>query len=556
MQVQKINFSNIQPKNNQKKSLPSQNSTITSTFVQGGGLMFPTTLQYPAFTGGYSLDLASTIKNLDKLAQKKSDVYPPQIREWAGIILEQGNEAKETLINIHKKFYESLKDCISLDTVKTKFPEFKDVIPSSQIKYQEGSFFDDFHQGKLEYFDKEEDLSLQLIKLYWGEGFSINDLRKYTEGKDISYAIRKLNIPLTDPTYGKILKLSDPQYNERLTREMTSKRMEALDRKAQQATGEPVYIKRGPLSEAHRRHISEGLNRYYENNPEAIYNLSERQRQFYIDNPEKAKILSRVTTKAWYIFGADRIKSAMSAYMKKNGIHTFNISKLEDPIKFTKEESKMMKKFWADNDWAKKSFSKNMSYAWKKVKEEQNIVYNIRVAPQNWITKMIEWGRKNGIELKEQDFTARFGPNNPANSYKNPILSLYTRAFVDTLPGGSTMMANTYFLALLNVNRKISKMDLSKTDKKTRELCTIIKQTIKNNLFEHPDLPFEVNQFKVLDANEVQNIFGLLRLKCYEEFMPNLSAIFEKNMDKAYDYVSKNYKAGHPIKMNPSGIDL
>lgn len=75
-------------------------------------------------------------------------------------------------------------------------------------------------------------------------------------------------------------------------------------------------------------------------------------------------------------------------------------------------------------------------------------------------------------------------------------------------------------------------------------------------MFEHPDLPFEVNQFKVLDANEVQNIFGLLRLKCYEEFMPNLSAIFEKNMDKAYDYVSKNYKAGHPIKMNPYGIDL
>lgn len=58
---------------------------------------------------------------------------------------------------------------------------------------------------------------------------------------------------------------------------------------------------------------------------------------------------------------------------------------------------------------------------------------------------MIEWGRKNGIELKEQDFTARFDPNNPDNSYKNPILSLYTRAFVDTLPGGSTMMANTYF---------------------------------------------------------------------------------------------------------------
>lgn len=553
MQINKITLINIHPV---LKTQKNETTSVNNNPVQTSKLPALTSAQYLAFTGGYSLDLASTIKNLDKLAQKKSNVYPPQIREWAGIILEEGNKAKETLIDIHKKFYESLKDCFTLEEAKKKFPEFKDVIPSSGVKFQDGSFLDDAANGRLEYFDTEEDLSLQLLKLYWGEGFSINDLRRYSGGKDISYAMKKLNIPLAEPTYGKILKLSDPEYNERLTREMTAKRMEALDRKAQEATGEPVYIKRGPLSEEHRRHISEGLNRYYENNPEAIYNLSERQRQFYIDNPEKAKILSRVTTKAWYIFGADRIKSAMSAYMKKNGIHTFNISKLEDPIKFTKEESKMMKKFWADNDWAKKSFSKNMSYAWKKVKEEQNIVYNIRVAPKNWITKMIEWGRKNGIELKEQDFTARFDPNNPDNSYKNPILSLYTRAFVDTLPGGSTMMANTYFLALLNVNRKISSMDLSKTDKKTRELCTIIKQTIKNNLFEHPDLPFEVNQFKVLDANEVQNIFGLLRLKCYEEFMPNLSAIFEKNMDKAYDYVSKNYKAGHPIKMNPYGIDL
>lgn len=553
MQINKITLINIHPV---LKTQKNETTSVNNNPVQTSKLPALTSAQYLAFTGGYSLDLASTIKNLDKLAQKKSNVYPPQIREWAGIILEEGNKAKETLIDIHKKFYESLKDCFTLEEAKKKFPEFKDVIPSSGVKFQDGSFLDDAANGRLEYFDTEEDLSLQLLKLYWGEGFSINDLRRYSGGKDISYAMKKLNIPLAEPTYGKILKLSDPEYNERLTREMTAKRMEALDRKAQEATGEPIYIKRGPLSEEHRRHISEGLNRYYENNPEAIYNLSERQRQFYIDNPEKAKILSRVTTKAWYIFGADRIKSAMSAYMKKNGIHTFNISKLEDPIKFTKEESKMMKKFWADNDWAKKSFSKNMSYAWKKVKEEQNIVYNIRVAPKNWITKMIEWGRKNGIELKEQDFTARFDPNNPDNSYKNPILSLYTRAFVDTLPGGSTMMANTYFLALLNVNRKISSMDLSKTDKKTRELCTIIKQTIKNNLFEHPDLPFEVNQFKVLDANEVQNIFGLLRLKCYEEFMPNLSAIFEKNMDKAYDYVSKNYKAGHPIKMNPYGIDL
>lgn len=500
--------------------------------------------------------MASTIKNLDKLAQKKSNVYPPQIREWAGIILEDGNKSKETLINIHKKFYESLKDCFSLDEVKKKFPEFKDVTPSSEIKYQEGSFLDNALNGKLEYFDKDEDLSLQLLKLYWGEGFSINDLRKYSGGKDISYAMRKLNIPLTDPAYGRILKLSDPEYNERLTREMTAKRLEALDRKAQQATGEPVYIKRGPLSAEHKKHISEGLQRYYEQNPQAIYNLSQRQRQFYEENPDRANILRRVTTKAWYVFGADKIKAAMSAFMKKQGVKTFDTSKLENPMAFTKEESSALKKFWASNEWARKSFSKNMTYAWKKVKEEQNIIYQVRVAPRGFIQKIKDFARKQGVELKDEDFIAKLDPNDAGNNYINSDINKYTRAYVDSVYGESTVMANSFFLALLNINREISKIDLSKVDNETRLLCKFIQKMIKTSLFENPDLPFEKNQFKVLDANEVQHVYGILRNTCLESFNPKLAGIFEKHMDKAYDYVSKNYRIGMPIRMNPYGMDI
>lgn len=553
MQIDKISFINIHPRLTNKQQ--EKHSTV-STQPQQNFASLPSTAQYLAFTGGYSLDLASTIKNLDKLAQKKSDVYPPQIREWAGIILEEGNKSKETLINIHKKFYESLKDCFSLEEAKQKFPEFKDVIPAENVKTQEGSFIDDFQKGKLEYFDTDEDLSLQLLKLYWGEGFSINDLRRYSGGKSLSHTLNKLNIPTVDRTYGHILKLSDPEYNERLTREMTEKRLAALDRKAQEQDHEPVFIKRGPLSAEHKKHISEGLQRYYEENPEAIYNLSERQRRFYEENPDRAEIMSRVTSKAWYVFGADRIKSAMSIFMKKNGISNFDTLKLENPIEITGEESRVLKKFWAENEWARKSFSKNMKYAWKKIKEEQTVVYDMRLVPVNFIKRMVEWGKKNGIELKESDFIAKIDPNNPENNYKNRALDIYTRPFVDNIPNGSTMMANTYFLALLNVNRDLSKMNLLKSDKRTRDMCNTLQKMIKAAMFKDPDLPFEKNEFKVLEANEVQTIFGLLRLSCYEKFMPGIAAIFEKNMDKAYDYIFKNYKAGEPIRINPYGIDL
>ena len=177
------------------------------------------------------------------------------------IILEEGNKTKETLISVHKKFYESLKDCFTLDEAKKKFPEFKDVIPAENVKVHEGSFIDDFQKGKLEYFDNDEDLSLQLLKLYWGEGFSINDLRRYSDGKNLSHTLNKLNIPTVDRTYGQLLKLSDPEYNERLTKEMTAKRLAAPDRKAQASSGEPGYLKRGPLSAEHTKHISDGVQK-------------------------------------------------------------------------------------------------------------------------------------------------------------------------------------------------------------------------------------------------------------------------------------------------------
>lgn len=555
MQVEKVKFTHVNSQNKLKMRNKIDNQQITSA-DEKAKLPVPSAAQILSFTGGYSLNLAETIKHLDKLASKKSDVYPPQIREWAGIILEEGNKTKETLISVHKKFYESLKDCFTLDEAKKKFPEFKDVIPAENVKVHEGSFIDDFQKGKLEYFDNDEDLSLQLLKLYWGEGFSINDLRRYSDGKNLSHTLNKLNIPTVDRTYGQLLKLSDPEYNERLTKEMTAKRLAALDRKAQEASGEPVYIKRGPLSAEHKKHISEGLQKYYEQNPEAVYNLSERQRKFYEENPDRAKLLSRVTTKAWYVFGADKIKAAMSAFMKKQGVKTFDTSKLETPLALTKEESSVMKKFWASHDWARKSFSKNMTYAWKKVKEEQTIVYDVRLAPQNFIKRMVKWAEEQGINLKEEDFIGKFDPNGGEKNYKNSLLDKYTRAFVDSTPGGSTMMANSYFLALLNINREISKMDLSKFDKETAATCRAIQRIIKESLFEHPDLPFEENAFKILDANDVQAVFGILRTSCLEIYNPKLSKMFERHMDKAYDYITKNWKPRQPIRMNPYGMDL
>lgn len=362
-----MQISRIYPKTAQSLNYNSQtklnNKPQAEQPESSENLPMPSTKQYLAFTGGYSLNLTETITNLDKLANKYPDIYPKNVREWAGMILEEGNKQKDTLITIHKKLYENIKDCFNLKELKERFPEFKDVKSVQDIEAREGSLLDELQKGNLEYFNSEEDLALQIIKLYWGEGFSLNDLKQYTNGKDINYLMEKLNIPKVNRHYGHILKFSDPEYNERLTKQMVQKRMEALDIKAQQADNEPVYIKRGPLSAEHKKHISEGLKKYYQEHPEKIFTMSERQKQFYKEHPEQIEILHRVLTKAWNLFGADRIKQALSKFLKNKGFKNFTNNDLKYPNFVDKEKSIAMKQFWNSNEWARKSFSKNMEYA-------------------------------------------------------------------------------------------------------------------------------------------------------------------------------------------------
>ena len=475
-----------------------------------------------AYTGGYSLDLGQTIKQLDKLAQKNSSVYPPNIREWAGMILEEGNKTKETLISIHKKYFANLKECFSLDEIKAKFPEFKDVISSDNAKIAKGSLIDKFQKGELEFFDNDEDLSVQLIKLYWGEGFSLNDLKKYADGQDLYYTMTKLHIPTANRDYGHILKFSDPEYNERLTREMTEKRLAALDKKAQMQDGEPVYIKRGPLSPEHRQKISESLKKFYQQNPERIYDMSERQKEFYRQNPDKKEEVSRVLKKAWNIFGADRIKTALSKFMQSKGIKTFDPE--INPVDLPKEQSKLLKQFWASNEWARKSFSKNMEYAWKKVKEENETFFILRSTPTK-LTRYIE--KKAGMKEGTLNNDTIFNPYTHTSSIDeeaNEICKKYSN-----IKDINNVMADTYQIAVLNIVGALKDMKPNKKNKAYEELLNLASYTVKNNIDENG------KGYKVQYTEEAQQDFITLAAYAAQSKCEALVEIVNKALDDAFE---------------------
>lgn len=368
LNVSLTNFStNFKKQNSQNKK---QNTTTEA-------LSYPklTASQYLAFCGGYSIDLAQTYSQL------KDEQYPIGIQKAVLETLENGNKENKTLYDIHFKKYKGILDCYSLDELKEKFPEFNDVISANNVETTPESFIGKFQNNELELFSQDEDLTLQLIKLYWGQGFSLTDLSDYiarndenNQGINLYYAMtKKLNIPIMNRRYALVLKLSNKEYNEKFTSEMSIRLKEAKEAKLQKAQGEPVVIPRGELSEAHKEHISRGLKKYYLENPNKIYEMSQRQKRFYEENPQKREELSQVASRAWRetTEGASVLR-ALIKFAKKDGT-IITAEELKNPFKLDSKKNNLLAAFWKRNVWAKDKFSAAMKKSWAVQKENPAI---------------------------------------------------------------------------------------------------------------------------------------------------------------------------------------
>ena len=516
----------------------------------------------PNFTGGYSLDLAETVANLDKLATKYPNIYPKNVREWAGMILDEGNKAKDTLITIHRRLYESIKDCFSLTELKAKFPEFSGVKSAHDVDYREGTLMDDLMSGRIPEFNTEEDLTLQLIKLYWADGFSLNDLKAYAGGRDLNPIMNKLGIPKVDRNYGHILKFSDPEYNERLTTQMKLKRMEAMDIKAQQQEGEPVYIPQRrdgrPLSAEHRKHIQDGLLKFYREHPERAFAMSERQKQFFREHPEQAEMFHRVMVKAWHMASADNIRKAMSKFMKANKVQDFTVDELTSPHKMTKERSALMKKFWADNPWANKTFSHNMKYAWKKVKEEQDMFYIVEMTPVKFQRKFFAWCDKMGIDKSKIDFQCfKFYPHHPELNVQPEsakLLNSLTPKFIDSCEGDeSQKLANTLQMTLIKFGHYLKTFEKSPhATAETKELAFMLRRAIHHGLFDTQNTIRGIPSPRVLDAMQVQGIYTTIMTEMMSQHENKMIKELVKYLNDSYDHLDRTWKVGDPLILSPT----
>ena len=319
-----------------------------------------------AFTGGKSLNLEQTVKQIEQFGS-----FPPDIKEEAEQIIKEGNPDNKTLIDVHKEKYEGLNYLDNLDDIKELYPEFEGVLPDSAVEIREGSFIDDVKKGKIPYFDKNQDVAVQLLQMYWGEGFSLNDLKTQFAGKSINSVFEKLNIPKTDRTYGYYLKFSDKEYNERFTSKM-SERLKGQHRE-KIARKDGVYIPRGPLTPEHKANISKGLIKHYTEHPEKALEMSERQKRFYEEHPEEKIKFSEVMLRAWGKREAAPIKKALSRFLKR----PLTDEELSNIFAQDKETKAKMQAFWNKNKWAKDKFSNLMKKSWARQKEldEMGLIY-------------------------------------------------------------------------------------------------------------------------------------------------------------------------------------
>lgn len=355
-------------------------------------------LAYVSFAGGFSVNLAQTVKKFAEAeTEKGKSVAPSRVLVLADEILDLGNPDDLTLIDVHKEAYKYIKIADSVDEIKESYPEFEAVLSDSEVDFGDNKFVKEVKEGKHSIFNQSEDLSLQLMKLYWADGFSLGDIASHvgTHKAAIAEVMEKLRIPRVTNRYGVVLKLSDKEYNSRLSLAMADKMAEIHAIK----NGLPLIPRK--VTPEQKEKISQGLIAYYANHPERMSEMSERQKEFYKTHPEAALVFRLVMIKAWHMESCDVVRRKLGEFLSSK--HTSIEETIPtDAMYFSNKQKALMKMFWEQNPYLKKKFSKAVEQANKKINNYKNIeviknTADISPFPRPLQEKIYSWAKNEGL---------------------------------------------------------------------------------------------------------------------------------------------------------------
>ncbi|MBQ2871535.1 hypothetical protein IJE86_07530 [bacterium] len=483
---------NTATQNNYNKQIPTPINQITKLSD------FPKS--YISFTGGYSISLKETFDNFER-AEKKTGkkVAPPRVEQEMFKQLEMGNPDELTLIDVHKKVYKGLTNADSLDEIRKKYPEFENTKSASEVDLSDSKYVDNIQKGHNNVFNNKEDLSLQILKLYWGEGFSLSDIvaNTNTPKATLSNIMEKLNLPRVSNRYGAVLKLSDKEYNARISAAMADKMAEIHALK----NGLPLIPHK--VSDEQKEKISNGLIKYYADNPERLHEMSQRQKDFYKNHPEAALTLKLVMYKAWNMNSCSVVKRKLKEFLKEKHKFSQNDESLF-PTDMSEKQQKLMKTFWDQNPYLKKKFSHAVKQSYDKINTlpDLDLMKNVAGVPflpklleQRMITQAKAQGEKtNNLDLN--NLGLKLAPDNILKITKeHKIINNFFRNRTEL-----KLYNNALSQHLIGIHSYCER----KSNNANTETYSIIANKIKN--FMHPQRNISINDVLKLYAEIVQTM--------------------------------------------------
>ena len=245
--------------------------------------------------------------------------------------------------------------------------------------------------------------------------------------------------------------------------------------------------------------------------------------------------------------------------MRGKGFKNLTIDDFEYPTDLNKEKSAAMKKFWAENEWARKAFSKNMEYAWKKVKEEQDMFYIVDITPKLFKRKFFNWARKEGIDTSDISFEdLTYYPHRlDLNIPKSSSASKYTPKFIDSCPGDeSQKMANTYQLSLIKFGHELKALENADVSKDTKYLARDIRDYLKYSLFDFSRMIGGYPTVRVYDAHEIQRIYTTTLTRLMDQHENKLIKKLNELLNLSYEKLDKNWKQDQPLLLSPDASNF
>ena len=293
----------------------------------------------PNFTGG------GKPISLEYILTKREHLLPKRVLTEAKAELASKRKEKASLMELHKKVYNQLLKCTTLEQAKQIFKEFENI--KTEVEFKRNSVYAKKFKEKV-----GNNFVLKMLQEFWGNLKSKDEVAKelgMQNRTSLEWALKNIGFISFSPNYLNLLKASDAEGNQiiaRKTKSWNKKHPEFMREHNKRAA-------QSCKTEKYRRAQAKRMKEYDEKHPERIAKIAENNRKAWAICPEIRNALADFTRAQ-----SDFIKNILRKHAQGQ--------KLSEEERITRQS--FYKQFWDSHPEFKKTFAE----AKKKVAKELN----------------------------------------------------------------------------------------------------------------------------------------------------------------------------------------